>query len=74
MKIRNNIDNYCISYNVKMYFRQILNKKSMTKKIILPVSVVILLTLGIFIGMKIQNAVSDDKISSHIKSLMMLLK
>lgn len=38
----------------------------MSKKFILPVSI-ILIALGIFIGMKIQNAVSDDKISSQVK-------
>ncbi|MBK8552441.1 MAG: S41 family peptidase [Ignavibacteria bacterium] len=38
----------------------------MSKKFILPISI-ILLALGIFVGMKIQNAVSDDKISSQVK-------
>ncbi|MEO6694174.1 MAG: S41 family peptidase [Ignavibacteria bacterium] len=38
----------------------------MSKKFILPISV-ILIALGIFIGMKIQDAVSDDKISSQVK-------
>lgn len=38
----------------------------MSKKLILPISV-ILIALGIFIGMQIQNAVSDDKISSQVK-------
>lgn len=38
----------------------------MSKKLILPVSI-ILIALGIFIGMKIQNAVSDDKISSQVR-------
>jgi len=39
----------------------------MSKKFILPVSIVLFLFLGVFIGMKIQNAVSDDKISSQVK-------
>lgn len=39
----------------------------MSKKFIFPVTIVILLTMGIFIGMKIQNAVSDDKNSSQVK-------
>ena len=34
----------------------------MSKKFILPIQLFLLL-LGIFVGMKIQNAVSDDKIS-----------
>lgn len=38
----------------------------MSKKFILPVSLILIL-LGIFVGMKIQNAVSDDKISSQVK-------
>lgn len=38
----------------------------MSKKLILPISI-ILLALGIFVGMKIQNAVSDDKISSQVR-------
>lgn len=38
----------------------------MSKKFILPISI-ILIALGIFIGMKIQNAVSDDKISSQVR-------
>ncbi|MBS1517983.1 MAG: S41 family peptidase [Bacteroidetes bacterium] len=38
----------------------------MSKKLILPISI-LLLALGIFVGMKIQNAVSDDKISSQVK-------
>ncbi len=36
------------------------------KKFILPISI-ILIAIGIFVGMKIQNAVSDDKISSQVK-------
>ncbi|MDZ4711666.1 MAG: S41 family peptidase [bacterium] len=38
----------------------------MSKKFILPVCIV-LLALGVFVGMKIQNAVSDDKISSQVR-------
>ena len=38
----------------------------MSKKFILPVSIVLIL-LGIFVGMKIQNAVSDDKITSQVR-------
>lgn len=38
----------------------------MSKKFILPISIIIL-ALGIFVGMKIQNAVSDDKISAQVK-------
>lgn len=38
----------------------------MSKKLILPISI-ILLALGIFVGMKIQNAVSDDKITSQVR-------
>ena len=38
----------------------------MSKKFILPVAV-LLLALGIFVGMKIQNAVSDDKITSQVR-------
>lgn len=39
----------------------------MSKKLIFPITMVILLTMGIFIGMKIQNAVSDDKNTSQVK-------
>lgn len=39
----------------------------MNKKFIFPVTVVFLLILGIFIGMKIQDAVSDDKITSQVR-------
>ncbi|MBK8984345.1 MAG: S41 family peptidase [Ignavibacteria bacterium] len=38
----------------------------MSKKFILPISIIIL-ALGIFVGMKIQDAVSDDKISSQVR-------
>ncbi|MEP7145760.1 MAG: S41 family peptidase [bacterium] len=38
----------------------------MSKKILIPISI-ILIALGIFVGMKIQNAVSDDKITSQVK-------
>lgn len=38
----------------------------MSKKIFLPVSI-ILIALGIFVGMKIQDAVSDDKITSQVR-------
>ncbi|HRJ98207.1 MAG TPA: S41 family peptidase [Ignavibacteria bacterium] len=38
----------------------------MSKKFILPISIIIL-AIGIFVGMKIQDAVSDDKISSQVK-------
>ena len=38
----------------------------MSKKFILPVSI-ILIALGIFVGMKIQDAVSDDKITSQVR-------
>jgi carboxyl-terminal processing protease len=54
-----------------MYFslnQQIKNNYNiMSKKLIFPITMVILLTMGIFIGMKIQNAVSDDKNSSQVK-------
>ncbi len=36
------------------------------KKFILPISI-LLIAIGIMVGMKIQNAVSDDKISSQVK-------
>ena len=38
----------------------------MSKKFIIPVSIILLIA-GVFIGMKIQNAVSDDKISSQVR-------
>ncbi len=37
-----------------------------SKKFILPISI-LLIVIGIFVGMKIENAVSDDKISSQVK-------
>ena len=45
----------------------------MSKKFILPISI-ILIALGIFVGMKIQNAVSDDKITSQVKKFNDALK
>lgn len=38
----------------------------MSKKIIFPV-IIVMLAIGVFVGMKIQNAVSDDKISSQVR-------
>lgn len=49
-----------------MYFKKINHKHKMSKKLIIPVSIILLIA-GVFIGMKIQNAVSDDKISSQVR-------